>query len=147
MRCMKTLFERALRFAKKIHAGQFDKAGEPYIKHLARVSMNCRTPLSEVAALLHDVLEDTDAKEEWLRMRFGDEVTDIVVCLTRRNDESYMQYIRRVGANPYAREVKIADLIDNCNLTRLLRVTPEDANRLRKYAQALHYLLLLEYNE
>ena len=138
---MDILYERAYRFASKMHAGQIGKDGQPYIKHCIRVSMNCDTPIAKVAAILHDVLEDTDAQPEWIQARFGDEVYEAVICLTRCHKEAYMSYIERVALNPIAMEVKIADLIDNCNLTRLPTVTTNDAIRLKKYATALQCLL------
>ena len=52
--------------------------------------------------------------------------------------------MRRAGRNPLGREVKISDLIDNSNLSRLETVTMIDVLRQKKYNDALQYLLSLE---
>lgn len=54
-----TLLEKAIEIALKAHAGQKDKAGEPYILHPLRVMGMMSTVHERVVAVLHDVLEDT----------------------------------------------------------------------------------------
>lgn len=140
----KSLFARAMRYAKKLHAFQVDKAGEPYYKHLARVSMRCESPMAKVVALLHDTLEDTSVTYDQLRMRFGAEIADAVKVLTHMPDEPYFDYIGRVSDHPIALEVKIADLIDNSNLSRLPTITLKDVCRQRRYNQALYILTAIK---
>lgn len=140
----RTTFAMALRFANKAHTGQTDKAGEPYIKHLTRVSMHCESSVAKIVALLHDTLEDCPVTDYMIRSRFGDKIADSVLYLTRVDGEPYMSYIKRLASDPVAREVKIADLIDNTNLSRLPTITREDVWRQRKYNSALHYLITYE---
>ena len=140
----RTTYRMALRFANKAHWGQTDKAGEPYIKHLARVSMHCESSAAKIVALLHDVLEDCAVTDYMIRARFGNEIANSVLCLTRLDGEPYMSYIKRLACDPVAREVKIADLIDNTNLSRLPAITLADVKRQRKYNSALHYLVTYE---
>lgn len=135
---------RALSFALKVHAGQVDKGGKPYFWHLLRVSRRCETPTAKVVALLHDTLEDTATTFHELTERFGDEIAFEVRLLSQnytvgRGDRK--TYIKFISYNPIAREVKIADLIDNMNLSRLKDISLTDAQRQRKYSRDLVYLL------
>lgn len=138
---LRTTYQMALRFANKAHCNQTDKAGEPYIKHLIRVSMHCESDIAKIVALLHDILEDCTVTDDMIRARFGNEIADSVLYLTRVDGEPYMTYIKRLACDPVAREVKIADLIDNSNLSRLSTVTLADVRRQRKYNGALYYLI------
>ncbi|NUO09286.1 MAG: hypothetical protein HUU08_11500 [Candidatus Brocadia sp.] len=54
------ILEHALQISVKAHAGQKDKAGEPYIFHPIRVMARCSSPEAKVIALLHDTIEDTE---------------------------------------------------------------------------------------
>ena len=139
---MEGLYERALAFAVKAHEGQVDKAGVPYVEHPVTVASYVDGEIAKAVALLHDVLEDTDATEEELREKFGDEVTDAVVVLTHAEGESYLDYVRRVKRHPLARTVKLADLRHNMNLDRFSVVTERDVRRVvDKYVPALRLLV------
>jgi (p)ppGpp synthase/HD superfamily hydrolase len=71
-----------------------------------------------LTALLHDVLEDTDLTEEFLRTRWVPaDIANAVVALTRREDETYDDYVLRAARHPIARNVKLEDL--KANLARL----------------------------
>lgn len=111
------MLERAITLANIAHNGQLDKAGLPYILHPLRVMHAVWDGRSEnvemVAAVLHDVLEDTDVDEVALRIKFSDEVCNAVVALTRNEGESYREYVKRCALNPIARKVKLADIADN----------------------------------
>lgn len=131
----------AMILAETKHFGQADKAGTPYFGHCHRVALRMTEDDARAVAYLHDILEDTDVTEEMLRGFFPDNVVDAVVAITRRPDESYAGYIRRLKTNPLARAVKIADLIDNSDLSRLKAVTMEDVERQAKYNKALKILL------
>ncbi len=125
------------------HEGQVDKGGEPYVLHPVRVMMRVRSPEARVAALLHDVLEDSSLSLEDLhREGFSPPVLKAVQCLTRRAGETYLQFINRVKEDALAREVKIADLEDNLNVGRMAHLTGEDLLRVKKYHEALRILLM-----
>lgn len=142
---MKSLVMKAEAIARQAHASQADKSGKPYIGHIERVAERMDEDDARCVALLHDVLEDTDVLEEAdLRQLFGDAIADGVLSVTKREGESYAAFVERAGANPLGRKVKIADLIDNSNLSRLDQVTLADVQRQRKYNDALMYLLSLE---
>lgn len=101
------------------HAGDTDKAGETYIRHPLRVMQQMDTQTECVVAVLHDVVEDTGYSLQDIEDRFGSTVGDAVDALTRREGEDYEEFIERVAANPIARRVKLADIEDNMDLTRL----------------------------
>ena len=142
---MNNLVRKAEAIARVAHAKQVDKAGQPYIGHIERVAARVTSDKEKCVAWLHDVLEDSDVlPEAEMRRTFGDEITEGVISVTHRENESYEDFVRRAGENPLGREVKIADLIDNSNLSRLDVVTLKDVQRQRKYNDALMYLLAQE---
>ncbi len=79
--------EKAYKFAKKLHDGQFRVSGEPYIIHpceVARILANLKVDTHTlVAAYLHDILEDTDTKPETIENLFGTDVLNIVQGVTK----------------------------------------------------------------
>jgi (p)ppGpp synthase/HD superfamily hydrolase len=94
-----------------------------------------------MAAVLHDVVEDTDWTLERLREAgFAEEVVEAVDCLTHREGESYEEFVGRVRANPIARQVKVADLEDNMNIRRIGQLGAKDLERLEKYHRAWRVL-------
>ena len=135
---------KTLIYARKKHHGQRDKAGKPYIFHPFYVSLHCKNKDARTAALLHDVLEDTETTAHDLKEQgFNNTVVDAVVLLTKPENEDYFHYVRRIKENPIAREVKINDLKHNMNLRRLKVVREKDLNRQKKYKQALAILQVM----
>jgi len=133
---MSTL-ERAIEMAAKAHEGKVDKAGAPYILHPLRVMLKLKKSEERIAAVLHDVVEDSDFTLEDLRSKgFPDDVVDAVDAVTMRPGESYDDFVRRAALNPIGRRVKLADLEDNCDLSRIANPTKEDYERLAKYQRA-----------
>ena len=129
--------EDAVSIAARAHRGQKDKAGTPYLLHPLRMMLRMDTEAAMMAAVLHDVVEDTEWTLERLREAgFSDEVLEAVDCLTHREGESYQQFVERVRTNPIARQVKIADLEDNMNVRRINQLGPRDLERLEKYHRA-----------
>jgi (p)ppGpp synthase/HD superfamily hydrolase len=134
--------EKAISIAAQAHAGQKDKAGAPYILHPLRLMLRMKTEKAMVAAVMHDVIEDSDWTPERLKDEgFSDEVLAILGCLTRREDETYEEFIARAGQNPIARQVKLADLEDNMNILRIGTLTAKDGERLEKYHRAWRALI------
>jgi (p)ppGpp synthase/HD superfamily hydrolase len=133
--------ERAIEIAARAHSGQVDKAGEPYVLHPLRMMLAVTMPEARMAAVLHDVVEDTAVTLEELRGEgFPEAVLEAVEALTKRDSEDYEAFIRRVAPNPIAREVKLADLRDNSDLSRIAEPTERDRERIRKYQRAIAYL-------
>jgi (p)ppGpp synthase/HD superfamily hydrolase len=138
---MSTL-ERAIALAAQKHAGDVDKAGAPYILHPIRVMLGVETLEEKMAAVLHDVVEDTDVTLADLAAEgFPPAVVRAVDALTKRKGEDYMDFVRRAGADPVARRVKLADLADNMDLSRLPNPGDVDHARVEKYRRARALLL------
>lgn len=143
----------ARRIAEEAHAGQVDKAGEPYIGHVSRVAARLDDPLDRAVAWLHDVLEDTDTTlldlaylgrcdadvgmSEWSRV-----VGDVVV-LTHRPNEPRSDYYARIRTSPRAVRVKLADIADNTDPDRLAQLDEATRTRLtEKYRKAREALTM-----
>ena len=140
-RTMIAQYIKALDLASWKHRDQKDKAGKPYFGHIARVSNACKTPQAKIVALLHDIIEDTDVTPEQMEeLGFPEYIIKAVLCLTHKEGESYEDYVKRAAKNPIAREVKIADLEDNMDVSRLEKVSEKDLVRMDKYLRAWKYL-------
>jgi (p)ppGpp synthase/HD superfamily hydrolase len=143
---MSATLEDAIALAADRHRGQRDKSGAPYILHPLRVMLGLgatATPEERMAAVLHDVVEDCDVTlDELRRLGFSAAVVAAVDGLTKRPEEEtdYMAAIRRAAANPVARRVKMADLTDNLDLSRISSPTEKDFSRLERYRKALDFL-------
>jgi hypothetical protein len=124
----------AILMAVKAHYGQRDKGGAPYILHPLRLMFRQTTEAARIAAVLHDVVEDTPVTLEQLREAgFEEEVVQAVACLTHDPTDSYDEYIAKIQLNPIARVVKLADLEDNMRLERIANPTGKDWERLKRY--------------
>lgn len=133
--------DEAIILATQAHAGQVDKGGQPYILHPLRVMLACKTEDERIAAVLHDVVEDTAIDIGDIARKFGFLIAYAIDALTRMDGETYPAFIERCAANPIARVVKLADIADNMDLSRLGREpTLEDARRMNRYGDARNVL-------
>jgi hypothetical protein len=132
---LKIILDRAKAIATSAHEGQVDKAGKPYIEHPMRVMNMGKTVEEKIAGVLHDVVEDSDWTFEMLEKEgIPKDVMDALRCVTKLSeDEDYDHFIERVKTNPLAVKVKLNDLKDNMDITRLGEVTEKDLGRLNKY--------------
>jgi (p)ppGpp synthase/HD superfamily hydrolase len=136
-----SLVARALNFASLFHGSQVDKGGQPYIWHPIAVALSARAAGysvdHQVAAILHDVVEDTEATLDLVRRAFGDVVAEVVDALTRRegDGETYRDYVKRCALHPVARVVKFYDVIHN---TDPARVHPDHPNS--RYSWTFEFL-------
>ena len=138
---MTELLRKAIQLANDAHAGQLDKGGHPYIDHPIAVAGKLNSEDEKIVALLHDTIEDTNLTLEIIaKAGFSSYVVHAVDCLTKRTGESYKDYIDRINGNSLARNVKIADIDHNMDLSRLKYVTNADKIRLEKYSKALAVL-------
>ena len=136
------------KFLERKFKDKYDKGGNPYALHLFSVQKRFTDKYGSrdydcvVACLLHDILEDTETtEEELLDVSFVNErVLELVKILTRRKDETYMGYIRRVACDNDAREIKLCDLEDNMDITRLSSFNVEDFSLLKRYWEAWNFL-------
>ena len=125
------MIDEAIAFAATAHAGQVRKyTGEPYIYHPMEVSLLVRQHADYwdeqmlVAAILHDVLEDTPVTSNTIARRFGPVVTSLVMALTdeftkekhpdmNRAQRKDAERHRLAGESRHAQTIKLADLISN----------------------------------
>jgi (p)ppGpp synthase/HD superfamily hydrolase len=134
--------ELAYAIALVAHKGQVDKVGVDYINHPLTVSNNCQSEDEKIVALLHDVLEDTKVTKEDLLLFFDSYIVEAVCLLTHKPEDSYMDYLAKIKANPIAKAVKIQDLKHNMDLSRFETPSAKDYERVeKKYKPALEFLL------
>ena len=138
---MSTL-ERAIVIAAEGHAGVKDKAGAPYILHPLRMMLALSSPDERIVAVLHDLCEDCPG---WTfdRLRaegFADHIINALDSVTKREGEDYETFVRRAAANPIGRQVKLADLRDNSQLSRISQPTQRDFDRIEKYRMAIEVI-------
>ena len=135
--------ERAIQIAVEAHAGVKDKGGKPYIFHPINVMMRLETEEEQIVGILHDVIEDTDWTFEALSEEgFSNKIIEALKTVTKHShDENYEEFIKRSLSNEIGRRVKIADLMENLDLTRLGKITEKDIKRINKYKRALEVLI------
>lgn len=130
--------QEAINIALIAHKNQTRKNGTPYILHPLRVMLKQTSEKSMTAAVLHDVIEDSEITLNDLKnYGFNDEIIEIVRLLTHVKNQSYDEYIQNIIKNPIAVKIKIADLEDNMNLEELPEITENDLKRMQKYKNAL----------
>ena len=139
--------ERAIEIAAAAHAGQVDKAGQPYILHPIRVMLHVSSDFERMAAVLHDVVEDTPVTLQQLTdSGFPAEVVAAIEALTKRPGETRLQAAARAASNPIARAVKLADNAENMDFSRIANPTEKDLARLEEYKQVRALLLASDPN-
>jgi (p)ppGpp synthase/HD superfamily hydrolase len=131
--------DRAIAIAVEGHFGQVDKAGAPYVLHPLRMMLRMSSNDERIVAVLHDVCEDCPG---WTLARlreegFPDHLIEALNSVTKRDGETYEDFVRRAAANPIGRRVKLADLYDNCDLTRIATRSERDLQRVEKYRKAI----------
>ncbi len=134
--------ERAIEIAAKNHAGDIDKAGKPHLLHPLRLMFAVNTPDEMIAAVLHDVIEDTDVTLEDLKAEgFDPKIVKAIDALTKKPGESRIQAASRAAIDPIARNVKLADVNDNMDLKRISDPKDKDFDRLKEYASVRKLLI------
>lgn len=138
---------KAINIASKAFENKKDRGGNPYMMHCIRVMMGVEHLGDEAmqAAVLHDVVEDCEDEFgisfAYLRtLGFSEEVILILQLLTHRKETEYMQYIKALSVHPIAKAIKMSDIRDNSNITRLKGLRSKDFDRLQKYAIAYEFL-------
>jgi (p)ppGpp synthase/HD superfamily hydrolase len=134
--------DEAIQLARRAHEGQLDKSGRPYIAHPLRVMGALRDERERMAAVLHDVVEDTSVTLADLKAAgCPEEVLTAVAAISKQPGEDQETYLARVATNPIALAVKRADIEDNMSPERLSRLDADTQERLRtKYESALRIL-------
>jgi (p)ppGpp synthase/HD superfamily hydrolase len=134
--------ERAIEIAARTHAGQLDKGGAPYILHPLRVMLRVAPGAQQIVAVLHDVVEDSEVTFEDLeREGFSAEVISGLRAVTKIEGESYEDFVARAALDPVGKAVKLADLMENSDLSRIAEPSQKDLERVEKYGRAIEYLM------
>ena len=135
------LTKQAMKLCFEAHKNQKDKSGMPYVFHPFHLAEQMTDELTTVAALLHDVVEDTDYTFEDLRdMGYPEKVLEALMLLTHDDATPYLAYVERLKENPIASAVKLADLRHNSDLSRLDHVDQKALDRVEKYKKAIALL-------
>lgn len=136
---MDHLLETAIRLAAKVHKGQVDRFGKPYILHVMRVMMRGHDFDEQVLGALHDVLERSNLTMTDLEKKgFSPRILKGMVHITRIPEETYEQYIDRVMEDNLAIRVKLHDLADKMDLLHVEQLDPSDLKRYNKQLAAYH---------
>lgn len=141
-----TTVEAADKLATALHRGQTDKSGSAYIGHVRAVAelvrQNDGTQVQQIAALLHDSVEDTNCTPEQLTdLGVPTEAIAFIDALTKRPDEPQRDYLTRLADTPDAVPIKRADIANNLAPERLARLDAGTRDRLAgKYRAALAVL-------
>ena len=133
----------AISIVAQAFEGKTDKGGKPYILHCLRVmnSVNQKDEDLMIAAILHDIVEDTDYTFAKLTsLGFSDRVVGILHLLTHNKETPYEEYIKAISVSPDATQIKLADLKDNSDITRIKGLRKKDIDRIEKYHRAYVYL-------
>lgn len=132
------MLNKAIEIARIAHEGQVDKGGQPYLDHPLRVMNNVETVEEKIVAVLHDAVEDSDLQIEDLRIAgFGDRIIEAVDAITKREGEKRKDYLNRVMDNRLALKVKIADMSDNADVSRIPNPSDKDKERTRVYKKTI----------
>ncbi len=131
------MLTEAIILAAQAHEGQLDKGGHPYIFHPLRLMLQLESEKDQIIAILHDVIEDTDWTLDKLREKgFSEEIVSVIDCLSRREEEDYEEYIDRLMLDSTACRIKLLDLRDNLDLTRIRGDSADARERVKKYQRA-----------
>ena len=137
------LTKKALHLCFDAHKEQVDKTGMPYVFHPFHLAEQMTDEASTVCALLHDVVEDTDyTLEDLAEMGYPQEVIDVLRLLTHDSEVPYFDYVKAISVNPVAKQVKLADLAHNSDLSRMdeSEIDARAIARTEKYKKAIDIL-------
>ena len=141
------IYNAALDFTRRKHAGQFRKGGDPYVTHPIAVAETLREwgyGLEwQLAGLFHDLLEDTDATEEELKALGGERVLETVKKVTKAKDYDMNEYVREIKADPMAAAVKAADRLHNLRCA----VVTDDEFKRRYVWETIDFYLDLPHGD
>ena len=137
--------QRAIEIALEAHKGTLDKGGNLYILHPLRLMLQMDSEEEMIVAILHDVVEDSEnwSFDKLHKEGFSQSIINSLRSVTKENeDEDYEKFIDRSIKDKIGRKVKIADISDNLDISRLKEVTDKDILRINKYKKALAKLKL-----
>ncbi len=132
------LLNKAIEIAELAHVGQVDKGGKPYIGHPLRVMNALETVEEKIVGVLHDAVEDSDLIiEDLTAAGFSERIIEAIDAITKRSGETRKDYLQRVMNNPIALKVKIVDMTDNADISRIPNPIDKDHERTRIYKKTI----------
>ncbi len=145
-------FDQAVQVAMLAHEGQKDMAGQPYILHPMRVAMAQLTLPAKRVAMVHDTVEDSKGRVTFDSLRAincPEDDLEALALLTHQgklSTEEYLESMKAIKRNAIATAVKLADLKDNMDITRVRGLSRDGLNakdlaRLNKYMAAYKILM------
>ena len=137
------MLDKAIEIAGIAFSGKNDKGGVPYVLHCLHVMHQVRHLGDDamIAAVLHDLIEDTDwTADQLISEGFNPRAVEVITLVTHYDGESYMDYITRLSISPVARAIKMADLRHNSDIHRMKGLALKDFERLIKYQKAYAFL-------
>ena len=143
------MLSRAISIVAGAFEGTLDKGGEPYILHCLRVMDGVQGTERKCIAVMHDLLED--CPDKWSARKlynagFNDRIVQAIQTLTHdKAKQTYEDYIKGIALNEDCTAIKLKDLEDNSNITRLKGIGKKDLNRMEKYHKAFLYLSRTEF--
>ncbi len=144
------LIFKALELVSRLFIDDVDKGGYPYLEHLISVYRNVSSENQKIIALLHDTIEDKNVTVEYLiELGFPKKIVDDVAMLSRSKKIEYSKYIDKlVEKGSYdALVVKLADLTNNMNLSRIKNPTAEDYARVESRYKPAYEKIINKLNE
>lgn len=144
------LIFKALELVTTLFENDTDKGGFPYIIHLIYVYRHVSSIDEKVVALLHDVIEDKEVtSDELVEIGFPSDIVNDVLLLTRKKPMEYNEYIDRLikSGSIRALHVKLADLENNMDLTRIKNPTVKDFERVQKRYIPTHEKIMNKLKE
>lgn len=135
----------AISIAANAFKDKLDKGGQPYILHCLFVMYNTEGNEDvKCAAVLHDLVEDTDWTYEALRqVGFSQRTIDLIRLVTFPDDcddIQYMNQIKTLALDLDAKKIKKADLQHNSNISRIKNLTKKHFDKMERYHRAYTYL-------
>ena len=132
----------AIAITAEVFKDKLDRGGEPYILHCLRVMNNSvGDECTKCAAIMHDIIEDTHYTfKDLTNLGFSDKTIGLLHLLTHNSETPYQEYIKAIAVNKDATQIKLKDLEDNSNISRLKGLYKKDFDRMEKYHTAYTYL-------
>ncbi len=144
------LIYKALELVTILFENDKDKGGFDYLLHLMYVYKHVYSEQEKVIALLHDTIEDKDVTpSELLELGFPKKIVDDVLILSRKKPIDYNKYIDNIVKNGSieAINVKLADLKNNMDMSRIKNPTIKDYERVEKRYTPSYEKLMNRLNE
>ncbi|MEC3269892.1 hypothetical protein [Bacillus thuringiensis] len=135
------LLQKAIQIAFEAHEGQTDKGGNPYILHPLHVMNQLEMIDERIVGVLHDTKEDAGLTDEFFRSEgFPERIIQGIDSVTRRHDETYMEFIKRSSKDKLGRKVKKEDVLHNMDSSRIPVITEEHVSLQKRYQKGLDFL-------